>query len=444
MAVDRLNIWLEAFEQPIGTLQSQPNGNVNFQYAEDYLALPDAMPLSQSLPMRIEAHGDVLTRAWFDNLIQENDSLGLIMAREQIERSDIVSVLAIIGADCPGALSCLVEGAPPVKRPGILGADYDHIADQDLVKIMHELAEKGRPPLDSSDPSPVAGYQPKIAITVLPDGRFALPKKGTNVPTTHILKVPQTADARDVKIESLCMTLAQGVGVVAADVEAREIDGVAGLLIQRFDRWTDNGSVYRLHQEDFAQGLGLSASLKYERNGTAQHKFDIAGIAKLLRATANPTREIERFLDLTLFNLLVGNVDNHAKNHALLYFDQQPVLAPAYDLLATRLNNTLTQDFSFNIGNATKLDELTRADMIALTAAFGLRGQGAVTVLERSARRIAKPLMDQLDAIARVDRRLANYIAYASAELKDIMGWQWLEIPERDAFVDRGGGWQVS
>jgi serine/threonine-protein kinase HipA len=441
---DRLNVWLEAFDVPIGILQRLATGDTCFQYDTDYLDSGRAMPLSQSLPLDDAPYGDLETRAWFDNLIQENDSLEEIRKRERIERSDIVSLLAIIGADCAGAVSCLAEDSPPAKRPGILATDYEPMDEQAIGHIMRELAEKGRPPADSADPSPVAGYQPKVAVTLLPDGHLSFPKKGSNAPTTHILKVPRSYDASDVRIESLCMTLAQAVDIPTAIVTSIETGGVKGLLIQRFDRIVENGSVHRLHQEDFAQALGLPSALKYERKGTDRLRFDVAGIAKILNATRDPRLETERFLALTLFNLLIGNVDNHAKNHALLYLNNQPVFAPAYDLLATRLNPNLTEDFSFKIGNACKLEELTRDNMLKFTMAFGLKGRGAERTLEKIAQSIAKPLMQELDAIARLDRKLANHIAHASNILKQTMQWDWLEVPERDAFVEKGGGWLLS
>ncbi len=42
-----------------------------------------------------------------------------------------------------------------------------------------------------------------------------------------------------------------------------------------------------------------------------------------------PSRPIPRLLRMTLFNLLIGNNDNHAKNHALLHRPgEAPELAP--------------------------------------------------------------------------------------------------------------------
>jgi serine/threonine-protein kinase HipA len=151
-----------------------------------------------SLPLTDEPYGDALTRAFFDNLLQERDgSLADVMAREGLARDDVAGLLLHLGKDCPGALSVLPVGAPPVKVPGDYTSDYSPIEQATLVEIVTALHERGRLPRGTSDPSPLAGVQSKIALTVLPDGRFAEPNAGTGAPTTHILKVPDQHHLRD-------------------------------------------------------------------------------------------------------------------------------------------------------------------------------------------------------------------------------------------------------
>ena len=68
-------------------------------------------------------------------------------------------------------------------------------------------------------------------------------------------------------------------GAQAHPVAETEILGegdLQGLLVSRFDRVVDGASVQRLHQEDFAQALGLGPHLKYQRNGTPSRCFSAA------------------------------------------------------------------------------------------------------------------------------------------------------------------------
>ncbi len=82
-----------------------------------------------------------------------------------------------------------------------------------------------------------------------------------------------------------------------------------GLLVTRFDRICVGTTVHRLHQEDFAQALGLGPHLKYQRNSLDGHRFEARSVGGLLAQTANPGRARQAFLEVTLVNLLLGNTD---------------------------------------------------------------------------------------------------------------------------------------
>jgi serine/threonine-protein kinase HipA len=43
------------------------------------------------------------------------------------------------------------------------------------------------------------------------------------------------------------------------------------------------------------------------------------------------------FIDLIIFNYLIGNGDAHAKNFSILYKNDIPMLAPCYDLMCTAI-----------------------------------------------------------------------------------------------------------
>ncbi|MFX5464867.1 HipA N-terminal domain-containing protein, partial [Acinetobacter baumannii] len=72
-----------------------------FAYTLAHLGNPAACPLSLSLPLTDEPYGDVKTRPFFDNLLQERDgALGDIMAREGLQRNDVAGLLYHLGGDC--------------------------------------------------------------------------------------------------------------------------------------------------------------------------------------------------------------------------------------------------------------------------------------------------------------------------------------------------------
>jgi serine/threonine-protein kinase HipA len=203
--------------------------------------------------------------------------------------------------------------------------------------------------------------------------------------------------------------------------------------------------VKRLHQEDFAQALSLPSRLKYERRGGAQRRFSLQGIAAVVASTSEPGLAVLNFLKATLFNLAIGNSDNHAKNHALLY-DSGPVprLAPLYDLLPILLDPQYTHELAFTIGDATRAEDLTPGDLAALLAAFGLEGSRA----KRFAEREVAPMLRALDlAAARMPRSLKRFDDLIGREIERLASLLDLDIAirERDYFEAEGGGaWRMS
>ncbi len=64
-----LDVRLEEFPDPIGTLTDTDTGELTFHYAPAYLAQPQAYPISLSLPLREKPYGDWASRTFFQNLL---------------------------------------------------------------------------------------------------------------------------------------------------------------------------------------------------------------------------------------------------------------------------------------------------------------------------------------------------------------------------------------
>lgn len=390
-----LDVWLEAFDRPIGLLDAGDDGGLRFSYAEEYLVCETAHPISLSLALTEAPYGDRATRAFFQNLLPENNQLDQLLARERLERSDITGILYHLGADLTGALSCLPAGASRIKVPGILARDYTAIDEPQLADIARRLGNNEPLPGELRDPSPVSGYQRKIALTVLTDGGYAVPTPGSGAPTTHILKVPETTFPREAFYEANCAGLARHAGLEVAPSRSFFIGDYEVILAARYDRIVTDGAVYRLHQEDFAQAIGLPPRLKYERDGRPGNRYDVTAIARVLRQTASPALTIDAFLRATIFNLAIGNTDNHAKNHALLYDGgAAPRLAPLYDLIPITLSDAHSHALSFSIGEARQPDEVRPDDIAALLAAFAITGPAGRRFVEQRLIPIIAPLAE--------------------------------------------------
>ncbi|MFZ3035610.1 MAG: HipA domain-containing protein [Parvibaculum sp.] len=439
-----LDVRLEGHEMPVGQLVRDDSACL-FAYSAAYVRQPDAIPISLSLPFSQDIFDDPSTRAFFDNLLPENNQLQQVMDRERIARDDIVGLLKHLGGDCPGAISCVPRDAPPVKIPGNVETDYVEIAPENLADIMRRLADRLPLPEEIQDPSPVAGVQRKIAVTEIAPNRFGHPKDKLRVPTTHILKVPERGREREVQQEAIAARLAALVvnHPVALPAEFKRGDEV-GLLIKRFDRNVSaDGLITRIHQEDFCQALGLPASLKYERKGTAERHFSAAKVHDLLGRTNAPGLNRLIFLRASIFNLAIGNTDSHAKNHALIY-DQggTPRLAPLYDMLPIRLSNRYTHELAFKIGEAENFDEIKPADLMEFIHSFGPKTEGAT---RRFLQNEIGPMILTLDQTAHEltsmgHKDFDDLIGREIEKITNLLGLN-LEIRERDYFGTAAGGW---
>ena len=158
-----LDVRLDGFAEPAGTLFRTEHRALEFAYTSAHVARADALPLSLSLPLTDEPYCDIVTRAFFDNLLQEREgALNDVMAREGLARDDIAGLLLHLGKDCPGALSVLPAGAPAVKVPGDFATDYRAFSDEQMTAIAVALRERRRLPAGTTDPSPLAGVQASL------------------------------------------------------------------------------------------------------------------------------------------------------------------------------------------------------------------------------------------------------------------------------------------
>ncbi len=209
------------------------------------------------------------------------------------------------------------------------------------------------------------GHRPVLA------GR---PVDGT--PSTHILK-PEIATLRGtVENEAFCMRLARHLGLSAASVETTVVNGRKMIIIERYDRVIhQDGSVQRLHQEDFCQATGVPPDKKYQEDGGPS----LVRIAGILRAVA-PAPDAEALLRAVVLNVLVGNGDAHAKNFSLLHHPSGALgLAPLYDLMSTLYYGD--DRLAMSIDSVQRTRRVTADRILSETARWGLSGRRASQII---------------------------------------------------------------
>lgn len=361
--IDRLTVWWN--RRIAGDLAIDRGGAMHFAYAPDWLTDAAAPPLSQALPKRPEPYPDALCKAVFGGLLPEEGQRTAVAAVLGISPDNPFRLLQALGGDVAGALAFLPDGeqppAPDLARPGQALAEADLAALLERLPRVPMLAGEGGARLS------LAGAQGKLPV-VLVDGQVAVPRPGE--PSTHLIKPEPAGFPGLAANEAFCLALARAAGLDAARGAWRAAGGRAYLLVERYDRISGPGGVERLHQEDFAQALGVPPNRKYAAEGgpTFRDAFPL-----LRRAATRPAREVLKLADAALFNVIVGNADAHAKNFSLLrHANGDVVLAPLYDLVATRAWPELSPRLAMRFGGAGKLEEIDGESFARFAADAGL------------------------------------------------------------------------
>jgi serine/threonine-protein kinase HipA len=184
---------------------------------------------------------------------------------------------------------------------------------------LEELAESARrvemgtplsPALDQAllHGSSIGGARPKAALR---DGERQLIAKFSSTTDTYPV----------VKGEFVAMQLARRVGLDAASVELTRALGKDVLLVERFDRAGEGRRAL------------VSALTMLELDEIGGIYASYADLADLIRARfSEPTATLRELFARIVFNILSGNDDDHARNHAAFWDGSRLTLTPAYDI----------------------------------------------------------------------------------------------------------------
>ena len=172
------------------------------------------------------------------------------------------------------------------------------------------------------------------------------------------------------------MRVAKHLGLDVAAVETTEIAGRRLIVVERFDRAVSaDGSVARIHQEDICQALGIPPDVKYEEDGGPS----LCRVADVLQSVASPA-SLERLLQATTLNALLGNGDAHGKNFSLLHHVSGTLtLSPLYDLLSTLYYGD--DHLAMRIDSVQRTDRVTAERIVNEAARWGLAREGAAAIV---------------------------------------------------------------
>lgn len=307
-----------------------PNSRHELRYRAEWRSDPDAHPLSLSMPLSQEQHGERTLIPFLWGLLPDNEQTLRHFARAfGVSDRNPIGLLTHLGEDCAGA----VQFATPERVDQLTGmapsVDAEWMDERDIADELRTALRTGMPALT---PQPfgrfsLAGAQPKTAL-LRHEGRWGKPKGRT--PTTHILKPPSPVFPGLAENEHLCLQLAQALGLRAANTTVERFDDQLAIVVERFDRVFTNGAYRRLHQEDACQAVGVPPHKKYESDGGP-------GLLTIFRfideSSLDPAGDRQQFLDAAILNWVLAATDAHAKNFSFLHTTGSRVrLAPFYDV----------------------------------------------------------------------------------------------------------------
>lgn len=356
-----INIEINGKKVRVGSIIGDRPEEAFFLYDSKYIHMKDAQPVSISLPLQDEPFSPERTKNYFEGLLPEGFTRKTVAQWMHADEEDYLSILSGLGRECLGALQVTEKGQSIEER------GYRVLTDDQVLALAREGTTVSSTMVVEAHLS-LTGASGKVGLYYDDhEKRWFLPKG--DAPSTHILKQSHVRLLDIVANEQLCMLTAELLGLDVPEsfiVDPGDISKEEVLFAtRRFDRiFTETSEEVtgkriplRLHQEDFAQALGIPASKKYEnqKSGYLKQIFDL-----IRHCSANPLEDQLRLWDILVFDCLIGNTDNHLKNLSFLYSqDMKSIrLAPAYDIVSTVVYDGATRNLSFFIGNDNSLDRI--------------------------------------------------------------------------------------
>ncbi|MBA3993488.1 MAG: type II toxin-antitoxin system HipA family toxin, partial [Cyanobacteria bacterium DS2.3.42] len=148
------------------------------------------------------------------------------------------------------------------------------------------------------------------------------------------------------RVEQAMLELARSCGINSARSRIESVGGKDVLLVQRFDREKTTRGYVRARM---ISGLTL---LRADESPLHRERWSYVLMAEeLRRVVAVPKRDAAELFRRICFNALISNTDDHPRNHALIAFDKEWKLSPAYDLTPSLAISRERRDLSMDCGD---------------------------------------------------------------------------------------------
>ena len=366
--ITKLNVWLtlprgeivKAGELAVKDPDSRGVFGGQFRYDLDYLESPQALPLDPlHLPLIAGSFDADRPRAGvhgvFEDSLPDDWGRGIMVRRYRLGRVEqrVPHLLRLLGDQGLGALIYTEKGKPAPLATGVSSRHLEELVvlaekfEKDPVAIVDDefsmLFQAGSSP---------GGARPK-ALVDDKDGAF-------------LAKFASVKDKLDVVgLEAAAMELGRWAGIETAETRLLSLGSRKCLLVKRFDLNQAGG---RNHL------ISMQSLLKADGYYNAGYR-DLAEVIK--HVSSSPQRDLRMLYRQMIFNVMIGNTDDHLKNFCMLHDDEGWKLSPAFDLVP---NVGFNQEHVLSIGYDNRPQDLET--ILAEAKYFGIkRRQVALDVL---------------------------------------------------------------
>lgn len=303
-----------AHRKKVGTLALSSHSEVAFQYSEEWIKNgfslnPFKLPLDNRVFVTSHRHSHGLFGVFADSL---PDSYGELLLERYLKSKNInpssltcVDRLAYVGKSGMGLLEYVPSYENDISRDDI---DFD-LMQEECNKLLDSKPVDDIEALFSLGGSS-GGARPKSLIKY----------EGED----YIVKFSSKYDPKNIaELEYEYMSLAAKCGIDVPSIKL--VTGKKGnkyFMIKRFDRDGNR----KIHM------ISVAGVLECDYNNTALDYIDLMKLVSML--TRNNEHDLEQMYRRMIFNVLMDNKDDHAKNFSFLYdeIEKRYRLSPAYDL----------------------------------------------------------------------------------------------------------------
>lgn len=304
--------------------------NVQFVYAESWLKRKDRFPLDPvNLPLRKQPfqNGRDMFGVFLDATPDDWGTRLILLSAKSVPRNQLEWVIAGSGKGVGSLIFC-EDHDEAIAEKSL--SDRPVLRLDDLLSLSDEIQR--------DDGAPLAGDEGSIGITMLRQTwygnsiggarpKFVIVDKGRE----FLAKFNRPHDVYDqVLTEFACMNMARVAGLNVPPLRLEKVyhpsqKGHSNvLLIERFDRDEDNRAIHF-----------ISASAL--RSADTKHNGSYAQLAQLInKVSGAPKEDLREMFARMVFNVLVGNTDDHMRNHAFIFKPEEHAfrLSPLFDVVS--------------------------------------------------------------------------------------------------------------